>query len=127
MARQRDTDGKGVQQVRVTMVRDGSMLTVARNVMGKWKEYFEEPVNEENERVEEGLVMDLEVANISKAEVRRTLKNKKSGKAVGPDDIPVEVWKCRGKVEVKFWTRLFNKILAIDRIPEEWKMSVLVL
>ena len=43
---------------------------------------------------------------ISQAEVRRTLTRMKSGKTVGPDDIPVEVWKCRG--DVLTWR--FNKI-----------------
>ena len=46
--------------------------------------------------------MDQEVEKISKGEVRRALKRMKSGKAVGPDDIPVEVWKCLGEVEETF-------------------------
>lgn len=51
-------------------------------------------MNEENkreQRVEEVTAGVQEVANISKSEVRRALKRMKSGKAVGPDDIPVEV------------------------------------
>ena len=32
----------------------------------------------------------------------------KTGKAVGPDDIPVEAWKCLGELAVDFLTRLFN-------------------
>ncbi|KAK3564267.1 hypothetical protein QTP86_011987 [Hemibagrus guttatus] len=35
----------------------------------------------------------------------------KSGKAVGPDDIPVEVWKCLGEAAVEFLTSLFNRVL----------------
>ena len=34
---------------------------------------------------------------ISKDEVRTAMKRMKSGKAVGPDDIPVEAWKCLGE------------------------------
>ena len=30
--------------------------------------------------------------------MRRGLKRMKSGKAVGPDDIPVQAWKCLGEV-----------------------------
>lgn len=40
---------------------------------------------------------------ISKAEVRMALKGMKSGKVVGPDDKPVEVWMCLGEVEVEFF------------------------
>ncbi|KAK2890506.1 hypothetical protein Q8A73_018806 [Channa argus] len=129
LARQRDRDGKDVQQVRVIKDKDGNVLTGASSVMGRWKEYFEELMNEENERerrVEEVTVVKQEVAKISKSEVRRTLKRMKSGKAVGPDDIPVEVWKCLGEVAVEFLTSLFNKILESERMPEDWRKSVLV-
>ncbi|KAK3521199.1 hypothetical protein QTP70_000483 [Hemibagrus guttatus] len=49
----------------------------------------------------------------------------KSGKAVGPDDIPVEVWKCLGEAAVEFLASLFNRILESEKMPEEWR-SVLV-
>ncbi|KAK3574277.1 hypothetical protein QTP86_004371 [Hemibagrus guttatus] len=45
--------------------------------------------------------------------------------AVGPDDIPVEVWKCLGEAAVEFLTSLFNRVLESERMPEEWR-SVLV-
>ena len=35
--------------------------------------------------------MNLEVEKISKEEVRENMKRMKNGKAVGPDNIPVEV------------------------------------
>ena len=50
----------------------------------------------------------------------------KSGEAVGPDDITVEVCKCLGEVAVGSLTRLFNRILEIDKMPDEWRKSVLV-
>ncbi|KAK3533747.1 hypothetical protein QTP70_025045 [Hemibagrus guttatus] len=59
-------------------------------------------------------------------EVRKALKRMKSGKAVGPDDIPVEVWKCLGEAAVEFLTSLFNRVLESERMPEEWRISVLV-
>ncbi|KAK3567214.1 hypothetical protein QTP86_013468 [Hemibagrus guttatus] len=50
----------------------------------------------------------------------------KSGKAVDPDDIPVEVWKCLGEAAVEFLASLFNRVLESERMPEEWRRSVLV-
>ena len=55
--------------------------------------------------------MDQGVAKISEGEVRRALKRMKSGQTVGPDDIPVEAWKCLGKVAVfkkVFYVYLFH-------------------
>ena len=53
--------------------------------------------------------MDQEVTKMSKAEVRRTLKRMKSGKTVGPGDIPVDVWKCLGEAVIEFLPQTFNK------------------
>ncbi|KAK3564825.1 hypothetical protein QTP86_027964, partial [Hemibagrus guttatus] len=46
LARQRDRDGKDVQQVRVIKDRDGRVLTSEESVQRRWKEYFEELMNE---------------------------------------------------------------------------------
>ncbi|KAK3543556.1 hypothetical protein QTP70_023887, partial [Hemibagrus guttatus] len=129
LARQRDRDGKDVQQVRVIKDRDGRVLTSEECVQRRWKEYFEELMNEENERekrVEGVNSVEQKVDKIRKDEVRKALMRMKSGKAVGPDDIPVEVWKCLGEAAVEFLTSLFNRVLESERMPEEWRRSVLV-
>ncbi|KAK3568596.1 hypothetical protein QTP86_010286 [Hemibagrus guttatus] len=130
LARQRDRDGKDVQQVRVIKDRDGRVLTSEESVQRRWKEYFEEPMNEENERekrVEGVNSVEQKVDNIRKDEVRKALKRMKSGKAVGPDDIPVEVWKCLGEAAVEFLTSLFNRVLESEKMPEDWRRNMLVL
>ena len=62
------------------------------------EEYFEELMNEENERecrrVQEVRVVDQAVAKIGEADVRNILKKIKRRKTVGPDDVPVVVQKC---------------------------------
>ncbi|KAL1279411.1 hypothetical protein QQF64_026084 [Cirrhinus molitorella] len=129
LARQRDRDGKDVQQVRVIKDRDGRVLTSEESVQRRWKEYFEELMNEENERekrVEGVNSVEQKVDKIRKDEVRKALKRMKSGEAVGPDDIPVEVWKCLGEAAVEFLTSLFNRVLESEKMPEEWRRSVLV-
>ncbi|KAK3510812.1 hypothetical protein QTP70_022737 [Hemibagrus guttatus] len=125
LARQRDRDGKDVQQVRVIKDRDGSVLTSEESVQRRWKEYFEELMNEENERekrVEGVNSVKQKVDKIRKDEVSKALKRMKSGKAVGPDDVPVEVWKCLGEAAVEFLTSLFNRVLESEKMPEEWRM-----
>ncbi|KAK3558298.1 hypothetical protein QTP86_014684 [Hemibagrus guttatus] len=91
--------------------------------------YFEELMNQENEkekRVEGVNSEEQKIDKIRKDEVRKALKRMKSGKAVGPDDIPVEVWKCLGEAAAEFLTSLFNRVLESERMPEEWRRSVLV-
>ena len=69
--------------------------------------------------------MNQEVQQISAEEVRAAMNRMKTGKAVSPDDIPVEAWKCLGQLAVDFLTRLCNKIVEDERMPDEWR-SVLV-
>ena len=82
-------------------------------------------MNEENERERrenDGERVNLEVEMISKEEVRENMKN---GKAVGPDDIPVEVRKCLGEIAL-FLTKLCNRTMESERMPEEWRDSILI-
>ena len=46
--------------------------------------------------------------------------------SINPDELPVEVWKCMGKMGIEFLTRLYNRLLMGEQMPEEWRRSVLI-
>ena len=71
-------------------------------------------------------MVNEEVNCVSKEKVKNARRGIKNGKAVGPDEFPVEVWKCMGAMGIKFLTRLFNRLLVSKRMPEKWRMNVLV-
>lgn len=50
LARQRDQDGKDVQQIKVMKDVDGSALISEKSVLRSLKDYFEELMNAEHER-----------------------------------------------------------------------------
>ena len=86
-------------------------------------------MNEENNRdprTEEAEVINEEVNCVSREEVKNALRRMKKGKTVGPDELPVEVWKCMGEMGIEFLTRLFNRLLMGERMTEEWRRSVLI-
>ena len=90
-------------------------------MLRQWKEYYEELINGENERerrLDEAEIVNQEVQQIS-SEVRAAMNRMMTGKVVGPDDIPVEAWKCLGELAIDFLTRLFNQILEDERMPDE--------
>ena len=74
--------------------------------------------NNRDPRTEEAEVVNEEVNCVSR-EVKNTLRKMKKGKAVGPDELPVEVWKCMGEMGIEFLSRLFNRLLMGERMPEE--------
>ena len=105
------------------------MLVNSEAVLKRWKEYFEKLMNEENNResrTEEPEVVNEEVNCVNREEVKNAVRRMKKGKAVGPDELPIEVWMCMGKMGIKFLTRLFNRLLMGERMPEEWRRSVLI-
>ena len=125
----RDRAGKGVQHVRVIKDENGNVMINSEAVLKRWKEYFEKLMNKENNRdprTEEAEVINEEVNCFSREEVKNALRRIKKGKAVGPDELPVEVWKRMGKMGIKFLTRLFNILLMGERMPEEWRRSMLI-
>ena len=112
-ARQKDRAGKDVQHMRVIKDENDNVMVNSEAVLKRWKEYFEKLMNKENNReprTEEAEVVNKEVNCVSR-EVKNALRRMKKGKAVGPDKLPVKVWKCMGKMGIKFLTRLFNKLL----------------
>ena len=53
-----------------------------------------------------GESMNLDVERISKEEVGENMKRMKNGKAVGPEDLPADVWKCLGDSVQELLTKL---------------------
>jgi len=76
--------------------------------------------------VQEPHLNDRACSLISNEEVKEALRKMKSKKAVGPDLIPVEIWKCLGEKGLEWLTELFNVIFRTIRMPTEWRTSIII-
>nr|GEX26133.1 retrovirus-related Pol polyprotein LINE-1 [Tanacetum cinerariifolium] len=47
-------------------------------------------------------------------------------KAVDPDQIPIEAWRCLGDEGVKWLTCIFNKIFSSAKMPDDWRLSEVI-
>ena len=113
--------GKDIQYVRVLKDENGNVMVSLEAVLKRWKEYFEKLMNEKNDRdpgTAKEKVINEEVNCVSIEEVKNSLRGMKKGLAVGPDELPIEVWKCMGGMEITFLTRMFNRLLVSKRMPE---------
>ena len=107
IAKQRDRQGKDVHQARVIKNEDGEVLVEKQKVKQRWKEYFDNLLNQENPRERREIRTDGTeriVDKISVAEVRTAMRRMMKGKALGLDKIPVEAWLCLGNRGVEFLT-----------------------
>ena len=126
IAAARDRAEKDIGQMRTIKSATGDVLMRDEDIREGWGQYFSWLMNEENPIVEteerepnHGLT-----APINEAEAERALKGMTSGKAVGSDDIPAEVWKCLGWFGVVTLCKLFNSIMITATTPSAWRDSV---
>ena len=88
----------------IKCIKDGTdrLLVKDEEIMDRWREYFDKLFNGKSE----GPTLELDdsfddtnrrfVSRIQEVEIGETLKRMKGGKAMGPDGIPIEVWRCLG-------------------------------
>ena len=97
-------------------------------IIERWKVYFGRLLNEENPRTVfgDGVPNEGLTPAINRKEVEVALKGTKHGKATGPDGIPVEVWKSLREEGVDMLLDLLQNIFGQEKMPEEWRDSVIV-
>ena len=128
IAKKKHLDSADVYQAMVIKDDNGTTLVDDDDLKQRWRNYFKHLMNVENDRIQREIPQNEQnfIAEVSRMDVERALKKMKKGKAVGPDEIPVEVWKCLGAEGTKWLTKLFNQILTSEEMPAEWRASTLI-
>ena len=128
IAKARDAASKDLTQVRQIKDNQGVILAEEGEIKSRWEAYFERLLNEENPRTvfEDGHPNEAVTTALTRREVERAVKKMKNGKATGPDRIPVEVWKSLGEEGIDILWDLMQKILNQEKMPEEWRGSIII-
>nr|XP_049697159.1 uncharacterized protein LOC126054693 [Helicoverpa armigera] len=129
ITKERERRSRDITHIKCMKDESGKVLCKDEEIKERWKVYFEKLMNEEN--VWNGILQEAQVnkglvREISMDEVERALGSMKNGKALGPDDIPAEVWKVLKRNGCMWLTLFFNKLLHEEVIPQEWCSSSLV-
>ena len=132
MAKIRERKTRDIGQVKCIKDGEDQLLVKDEEIKHRWREYFDKLFNGENESSTIELNDSFDetsmrfVRRIQESEVKEALKRMKGGKAMGPDCIPIEVWKGLGDIAIVWLTKLFNLIFRANKMPEEWRQSILV-
>ena len=103
---------------------NGNIMMEKEKVAGRWRNYFSELANVENENYfEETTPVEGPIEIYTKEEVMTALKGMKNGKAPGPSGINSEMVKYAGNTGVEQLLLLFQQVFEEERCPELWKMS----
>ena len=96
---------------------DEGLLVRDINILERWKDYYQKLIHDYNPR--EGrndlqAEVEVDITNITSAEIEMAVRNMNSGKATGPVNLQVEVWK--GRIGVNFLKDALNKITDEEKI-----------
>jgi hypothetical protein len=108
--------------------RSGKLCMGERERAEVWKEHMERVMNEENEW--DGVV-DVDVVHgpidrVTMKEVMTAIKAMKLGKATGVSEVAAEHIEASGMVGIEVITKIANRVLDGEGIPDEWRCSALV-
>ena len=118
-AQRKNKEAENTYRAKLIKSEEGLFLSENEEILQRWRRYFHELMNEENPRCrrhEVQVAIDEEVENIRREEVTKTLKKMKKGKAVGPDNISIEIWKSTGDSGVTYLMELFQQVLEEETI-----------
>ncbi|KAK3557953.1 hypothetical protein QTP86_003870 [Hemibagrus guttatus] len=106
----------------------GELLALTGDIVGWWKEYFEDLLNPtDTPSIEEPEAEDSEVDSfITQAEVTEVVQQLLGGKAPGVDEICPEYLKSLDVVGLSWLTRLCNIAWRSGTVPLDWATGVVV-
>ena len=102
LARVRERRTRDSNYVKCIKDKNDKVLAKEAKIKDRWQRYFAKLLNGEvlkdfwsNERESSERQLDYRLCeSISKDEIKNALKKMSNGKDEGPDQIPIEVWKC---------------------------------
>ena len=97
-----------------------------------WTEYFDKLLNTEElrELIKKGnkeiIEVKVEVEELTIQDVKKAIRNLKNNKAAATDGIYLELIKYRRNKLLNRMYELVRQIWEEERIPEEWKETIIV-
>src|SRR5260221_647398 len=99
-----------------------------RRQKNRWKTYFEELLNVENDKgdLEESEQVEGPEMQISRKEVETALKHMKNNKAPGPPGITSEMLKGLDDVGIDWLYTVLNDFCRQEKLPDDLKISEII-
>ena len=113
-------------QVKVVRDANGHTLTEDDEILERWKVYCENLYSGDNETDSPEPDPGPREPIPTLEEVKKALESTGSGKAAGPDELPVELLKLGGDSVVEALHRIIKCVWTTGKWPEDWTQSTFV-
>ncbi|CAF1118390.1 unnamed protein product, partial [Didymodactylos carnosus] len=117
--------------------RNGSLILNSSDRLERWREYFSELLNVPS-TVDQQLIDEIQVKTLTKEEVerqnanptveevRRAVKQMKSRKAPGSDEVTADLLKAGGEPVIRWLFEIFTDVWKNEEMVEDWSLALLI-
>jgi Leucine-rich repeat (LRR) protein len=112
MTKSRERKARDIIQVKCIKDATERLLTRDEDIRNRWREYFNKLLNEDSGSSS----IELDISSNDLNRLKDALKRMTGGKAMGPDGIPIEVWRTLRDVAIVWLTKLFNLIFRSNKM-----------
>jgi hypothetical protein len=106
--------------------KEGRLISDKEGVLRSWREHFNGILNKDMIPISEPSSDESQViSELTMEEVKKAIYKMKNNKSPGIDTIPSELIKLSGESLMKQIYELIRKIWAQEKIPDEWKRSII--
>ena len=117
--------------------KSGKVLINPKDTLNRWREFFHETLNVttsiDRNSIDQVKIPTLSATEeyrqnvpISIDEVRKALKQTKSRKAPGSDEITADILKAGGEPVIQWLFKFFTEIWENEQMVKEWNMTTLI-
>ena len=125
MAKQMRKDQKDLLGFNFIKDAGGTIKVEPAEVQERWRGYFEDLLNRENQNILEEIPAVYGPLRVMKAEVSLALKRMKRGKASGSSEFISEMFKIADQGSAMLCS-VFNNIMRNDITPDKWAESITI-
>ena len=118
--------------VRNIQSNQNQIVTETKDILGVWKDYYEETFKETNGNIGENIDEtisnrdDQQQTDITMMELENAIRKIKLGKAAGVDNLTPEMIKYSGETAKKWILTLLNQTWNEEKIPKEWENNTII-
>ena len=128
IAKARQKSRQDTKSVNIIRDKHGKILSDEEAIRARWKSYFEELLNVENEKEPLEIMDPTEgpESEITRKEIEDAMRQMKKNKAPGPSGITIEMLKPLEDAGIEWLYTILNDMFAQEKLPDDLKASEIV-
>ena len=128
VAAARRKERNDLRELAVIKDESGNIIIDEENVKRRWKDYFSQLLNTENEynELEDAPPVEGPIENVSMDEVENAIRKGKANKAPGVTEVTLDMIKALEDLGMEWVYMLMEMIWSMEEMPRDWRESEMI-